>query len=313
MRLGKIGLERERGLVAGQRLGGALEAPEHGAAVVEGVRHVGLEAERPVVARQRLREAFQALQHIGATVPCQDHARIDCKGTIVARQRLTEAPEGHQGIPAVVVGVGKIGLEDDRPVVARQRLRGAFEIHQHIAAVVEHAGVVGLGGECLVVARERLVRMARSCQHDAVVRQGGDGGRLQFQCRGDTIERFGIPALLEPQDPEQMQRIEMVRLRRENRRVMRLGLVQPALLMAIRCARWKRHLRLLVRILRGLFHGIKSGNASLFNCVAKASVASGQSAGETRREARGADSAAAWISLAPDPRYARRRKPRRRS
>ena len=62
------GFERERLVVARQRLVEPLQLLQHTTAVVEGTRIIGLERERPVVARQRLVEPLQPLQRKAAVV-----------------------------------------------------------------------------------------------------------------------------------------------------------------------------------------------------------------------------------------------------
>jgi hypothetical protein len=63
----KVGLERQRAVVARQRLVEPLQLLQRNAAVVEGLRIVGLERERLVVARQRLVKPLQLFQR-NATV-----------------------------------------------------------------------------------------------------------------------------------------------------------------------------------------------------------------------------------------------------
>src|SRR5262245_20514538 len=63
-----IGLERQRLVVARQRLRGALELAQYVAAIVERVGIVRLERQRPVVVRQRLLKALELAERIAAIV-----------------------------------------------------------------------------------------------------------------------------------------------------------------------------------------------------------------------------------------------------
>ena len=63
-----IWVDRQRLLIARQRLVETLEFPEYATSVVERFGIVGLERERAVVARQRLVEPLQLLKRIAAVV-----------------------------------------------------------------------------------------------------------------------------------------------------------------------------------------------------------------------------------------------------
>jgi hypothetical protein len=83
----------------------------------------------------------------------------------------------------------------------------------------------------LVIALQRLLVAPEPVKHRAMVRQGFRRARVELERPPNQRERFDIPALLVPNDSEQMRRIEMIGLHLQNVRVETLGFGDPALLM----------------------------------------------------------------------------------
>jgi hypothetical protein len=86
-------------------------------------------------------------------------------------------------------------------------------------------------GERLVVARERLFTVTEVRLHEPKIRKGCNVLPLGFQRCADVIERFDDSPLLKSKHAEQMQRIEMFRLRLDDFLIEIDGASDVALLM----------------------------------------------------------------------------------
>ena len=174
----------------------AAELAQRDAAVVAHPGVVGGECQRRVVARQRLGRAVEVEQRVAAILHRVDVVRLERQGAVVARQRLGVAAEVAQRVAAVVVRLREARFQRQRPVVARQRLVGTPELAQREPEVGVRGGVV----------------------------------RIDAQRRGDEVDAVPVAALLVADDAQEVHRREMRRLRREDGRISRSRLLEPAAL-----------------------------------------------------------------------------------
>jgi hypothetical protein len=92
------------------------------------------------------------------------------------------------------------------------------------AAIVERAGVARFDDERAVVAGERLGMTSEFAEHEAAIGEHGDITWLNCERSADQFFRFPVAALLVPHHAEEMQGVEVPRIRGENLEVKRLGL-----------------------------------------------------------------------------------------
>ena len=111
----------------------------------------------------------------------------------------------------------KIRLDGKRLVEGRERLLESSQRHEHAAALANGLDIAGRDGERLVVCDERLVMTVESVEHGAEIAQGVDRMRVHLERGVDQSRGLGTLALLLPQDPEQVQRVEMIGPHVENR------------------------------------------------------------------------------------------------
>jgi hypothetical protein len=89
----------------------------------------------------------------------------------------------------------------------------APELLERGAAIVEHADMARRNDEGVIVAGQRLGMAAELVEHDAVIGKRRDIARLTRPRGPDQFFGFGIAALLMSQHAEEMQGIEMLRIR----------------------------------------------------------------------------------------------------
>ena len=177
---------------------------------------------------------------VRAAHPVQDgaeiamgHGQIGLKsdGTDIGFNRLVEPTPGLQGIAQVVVGHGQIGLKLDGAVVAFNRLVEMPLNPQHAAQIVVGWGIVGFelhdapetGNRQLPLAglAVRLTEIAVILGDERV-----DGNRP-----ADPIDRSAQIARLTREDAEQMQRVGMIGVLRQDQAIHRLRISPSATLM----------------------------------------------------------------------------------
>jgi hypothetical protein len=94
----------------------------HIAAVIVRLGVSRADRQRPIVAGDRLGETFQMFEGDAAIVVRLGVVAPDCERRAEARERLRQAVELLEGIAAIVAERGVLRREGKRPVIARERL-----------------------------------------------------------------------------------------------------------------------------------------------------------------------------------------------
>ena len=230
--------------------------------VIGGQRH------RLPIARDGLVVALLAAQHVATVAPGVGGIGLQRNGARIAFQRLVVAFEVAQRIAAVVEGVGVAGRQCQRALVALQRLRGPLQLVERVAAVVVHLGEGGIARYGALEARQRIgmppevaQRIAEIVVHFGASRIGGRRARQQ-------IGRLLRLSRLRGNDAQQVQRIEMVGLRREHRAAEPLGLLPCTPLVCRHRAGDGVSERLRLRAVAGRQdHGGSRGGLALGHCL----------------------------------------------
>ena len=122
------------------------------------------------------------------------------------------------------------GLRASTCVETGERILRAAEREQRVAAVMQGVQIARPQRQRLVEAVERLGVALERVQHVGEIHQGV--GRFGIDLERGRHQPVGLAhlAALRLRQPEQMQRVEMVRRRLQHARVQLLGLAQPPLL-----------------------------------------------------------------------------------
>ena len=188
-----------------QRLGMARH--EHDEAVVAGDRFlVAPDAE------QRTRAIHQRLRVVRG-----DHERF-----VIFLDRGFRPPEREQRVAAIDPRRQMTRLARQHADEADQRLFGAIEVEQDVAAVGERLEMIGIARQRLVEMRERLGRPLQRRKGEAEIGERIGRRRIDAERRRDQPLRLAGLAALQLQQPEQVQRVELVGKALQNARVVLL-------------------------------------------------------------------------------------------
>jgi len=163
---GKVGLERNRVLIAFQRVRAANEITQCVAAVVVGFGVVGPERNCAVVALQRLRAAVQVTQCLAAIVVGFGVVGLERNGAVIALQCLRVPVQTVQRNAAIVVGFGDVGVERKRALIAFQRLRVAFQLAERVREIAMRDPVFRVRRDRSRYQSNRLLRSSSLCRDD---------------------------------------------------------------------------------------------------------------------------------------------------
>jgi len=230
VRGGVIGPQRQRPVVAAQRLVEAAQLVQRHAAAGVGLGHLRIDGQRAVVGIDRVAQAAQQVQRVGAHAQCLRIARLAGQGALGAVERGLRLAQVEQGRRAVA-GRLRVGRpERQRALVAVHRLLRPPELAQRIAAVRERHGIAGMQAQGLVVGGQCIGAAAQILQGSAQVAVGRRLGRVDGDGLADQRHRPRGVALLAMDHAEQVQGVELVRRGGQHRAVQVLGLRQPACL-----------------------------------------------------------------------------------
>jgi hypothetical protein len=135
-----------------------------------------------------------------------------------------------QYIAAVIQGFRIVAIQRHGLVVTGQCLVNPTQRPKRIAAIVEGFGMVGFEFERLVVACQGFLKPARALQREAEVGKPRRVGCVQFYRLADPFGSSVITAGLIGNGADQLERVSMIRLCREDLPIASLGLGKfPAL------------------------------------------------------------------------------------
>ena len=149
----------------------------------------------------------------------------------MARQRVFEPAERLERIAAVRQRLRINRPYPERTLVALQRFLVTPQRMKRDTAIGERLGIVWLHRERTIVAGERLGGPTGAVKRNAAIVQGTHVAGIYSERAFYLLHgRFVLPALME-NHAEQMQTVELVRLRDENLPVEGFGFHEPAGLM----------------------------------------------------------------------------------
>ena len=143
-------------------------------------------------------------------------------------------PAGHvERAAEVVVRVGAMRLERQRPLADGDCFAGAALFPQRIRETGERARIVRFEGEAFSERGDRFVEPIQFLQRDAEVEIKFGNKRIAFQGFGDELDSFFVAAGLRRQNAQEVKRIGIFGLARENLAVKRIRVRQAACLVAL--------------------------------------------------------------------------------
>src|SRR5690349_2478015 len=166
MRHDVLGLHRDGGIIAFQRVIVAHQLLEDLATVVVGVGVLWLQRDRAVIAVKRVLETLEGFEGIAAIVKRLNKVRAEREGAIIALKRFIQPIEALQDTAAIRMRFGIIFALREGATVTVERIVKPVEGKQRIAAIIEHIGMVRPQRECAIISREsELVLPLRSLNH----------------------------------------------------------------------------------------------------------------------------------------------------
>ncbi len=141
----EAGIERNRGVIAGQGVLQTIQGEQHRRAAVDMTRRLGLQGRRPAKAGQRLLQPPEPAQRVAAAGVGLREAWLGGDRRIVARQGFLCPPQLAETVAAVDQGLGVGGTERDRPLEADQGLAKAPKLEKQRAQKVVRSGDPGVG------------------------------------------------------------------------------------------------------------------------------------------------------------------------
>ena len=129
------------------------------------------------------------------------------------------ALQGAQGIAEVIVRNGQRCVDRESAPVACDRLFLPAENVQDVSGLDMRGREIGFDGDGFSVMLERFLAPAKRRQGDAEIVVRLRGVRISAEGRLDQLDGFAVFALLAAEDPEHMERAEVLGLYREDRPV----------------------------------------------------------------------------------------------
>ena len=192
---------------------------------------IGFNRERPLIVCNRLRIAVQRRQGITANEQRFNMARLQCQNLITARDCLLLAPERPQHTCTRIERLNILGLTGKHQVVADDCL---IELPRGIKdgrLVVERGHLVGFDRERPIKTLQCRFKAAEFDKDETEVGPRIRVGGLDVEKSRNQIERFGITGLLITDEPQQLPRLDVIRIAPKNLATAALGLRQAPLLM----------------------------------------------------------------------------------
>src|SRR5258708_4728978 len=137
------------------------------AAVKQGFVQLGIERNRAVVALERLERLLQRLKRVAAICKRERIIGFDDNRAIEIGERLFDAIEIMTHDAAAAQGIGEIGFQRDRGIVAGCRFLGPLEIVKCAAAIMQRFGVIGFKSKRAIAAFDRFFEASERHQTES--------------------------------------------------------------------------------------------------------------------------------------------------
>ena len=193
-------------------------------------REIRIELQRGAELRAGLVEPSQAVQRAPKIVVRFDGPRVERARLIVGGHSLRQSAETLEGVPAADPCADVTRCAGDGAIESGKGVLRPSQVQEQKRAV-ELGLRVDLHGAGAIEDGERLGRLAPQAQGQRQVAQRQPVGRVDRKCLPDEGFRRRQIARLEMQRAEEVQRIEMLRLVREDLAIQRGGRVELAALM----------------------------------------------------------------------------------
>src|SRR3984957_10564957 len=122
------------------------------------------------------------------------------------------------------------GVDRQHFIVTSERFINTIEREKRVAEIVEDFGMTRRQHQRVAILREGLFKAPHILEREAEIRQRIDRGRIGLHGFGQKADRLDVPATLQVDESEQMQRAEIVAAIVEDRGTQPFGLVEMALL-----------------------------------------------------------------------------------
>ncbi len=152
------------------------------------------------------------------------------QGGVEIGERLFVAAEARERGAAIEHGVAMARIARQHLIEAGESILRAPKREQRVAAIMQGVQIARPQRQRFVEAVERLGVALERVQHVGEIHQDVGHFGIDLERGRHQPEGFAHLAALRFREPEQMQRVEMVRRRLQHARVKLLGLAQPPLL-----------------------------------------------------------------------------------
>ena len=157
------------------------------------------------------------------------------KRGFVTRKRRFHVIQPQQRIAPIDQRAGVGWNNGEHGVIARPRLGKTPQLKTGIAEIVENFGMIRRNGERMAVPQGRLFVAPDGMKRETEIRHRIRRIRIGLERGCEKAQRLDHAAALEIDHPEQMQRLEIVRLVFENAAAQPLGLLQIAIVKGAGC------------------------------------------------------------------------------
>ena len=197
---------------------------------------IGVDRQRPVASHKRVVVAAQPVQRRGAIVDRAGIIRDDGQRLVVAHQGFVESIEPMQRQAAIVERLRKAWIGRECAVVVGERIGVASERMQGGSPIVERVRGIGGDRQRPFAAHDRLRVAALQVEDVAAVRPHLRRRVVAARCLVEQVQRIDETPLTTTQHAEQVERVEMIGDRLQNRGADRFDLIEAPLRVGTRRA-----------------------------------------------------------------------------